>query len=231
MELFELLIGFGLGVVSTFLIKKLSFFIQLLLCLATSFTFIKIFHPDIILRPVFEWSFYNLATGYNFWGLGIIGFLLSGAFFYFLIPLILERVLINKIENKINPFFYSLTKIELKGIKEVSHKFIKSWLKIQLKITPFKNRLLKNIADNKKDVMIYGEYIDSIILSVSISTHIVVAWFTFFSFNLYFIIPCTVIILALSAILFLLPVSKIFISDFYKFSVDELNRDQHQVSK
>ena len=86
MDLTYLLIGFLLGVLGQFFIKEVLSLYMILFCFGTSFTFIKLFHNDIVMRSPFEWTLYHLLTGYNFWILGIIGFIISWIIFYQVIP-------------------------------------------------------------------------------------------------------------------------------------------------
>ena len=96
MELLIFIIGVTMGVILKDLIK----IFKCILSLGTTFIIIKWLHPDIELLPLDEWSWSSLFYGYNFWVQSFFGFIISIAFFYWLIP----KLIMYSIDKRIKTY-------------------------------------------------------------------------------------------------------------------------------
>jgi len=224
MELFYLIIGFGLGVLGRFLIKDTLSLFKIVFCFGTSFTFIKLFHNDIVMRSPFEWTLYNLLTGYNFWMLGILGFIVSWIFFYYMIPKLLIH-LVNKFSKRFYAFYNKLSIVDLSNLEQSTQKLLKWWTFIVYKTSIIH---IKPVKTDETNLLDYEGYLKLLAFSIAMSLHIIVVWFTYFSFSQYFIIPIVLILILLIFFLLLSPIYRKYRLYVYQIMTYEFNRNVKQ---
>jgi len=176
MELLNLTVGLILGI----MIKDLTRVYRLYLSFFTVFIILKIFNPELKLLPIDEWTIHNLINGYNFWWYGILSFSLVMLFFYYIIPLLLKKTIID------NLVAYYSKWLEKQTIH--THQYIeKLIIRIILLVMSFRDKIFfkKNEINKNKNIKDY-EIHELLISVICIYIHSVVVFMyfiTYFSFG------------------------------------------------
>ncbi len=197
--------------------KRLLWVIRIVLSLGTTYIMIHLIHPELILLPVEGWTWYNLFNGYNFWGQCSIVFIISMAIFYWAIPVLLTKFLINKIESKYNLFFKNLPIYELKGMKYFFYKEYKFIIKYYDKI---------NWRKDKYDItekLEYQYFSDFYINMFTLLLHFVICYIFLFSLiKIPYYILIIILVLYFVNCFLIFPIYKNFINFIDKVITHEL---------
>ena len=128
MEVLTFIIGFILGIT----MKRLLILIKLILSLGTAFIVLRKIHPEIILLPYNQWTIENILTGYNFWTDTIVFTIISWLTFYYLTPLIIEKVIMRRLDG----IFSNIFKKQLNYIffEDIFKSLITKWIRIRKRL-------------------------------------------------------------------------------------------------
>jgi len=222
MDIFNLIIGIIIGILASLFVKRFSYFIKVFLCFATTFLFIKIIHPEIIIKSIYEWTWYNLFNGYNFWGLAILGFIVSWCVFYWMIPKAINSLVIKKLERKFDSAYKNASLYEVKNLKRIFYCVVKKTVNV-LSIISWSHQ--KRVKYNEKENLSYEDYVNATKIVFAISIHLIISYFTFFPFNEYFILPIILIIITILYFIFCYPIIKNFIYFIQISATHEHNRN------
>jgi hypothetical protein len=118
-------VSFCLGIILAMVFKKIIIIVEVIMCLLTTYLMNKFFHPELVLKPVDDWTFEAIFHGYNFWGLTILFFILSWLLIYGLVPFLINKYLI---KDRLNRFMIKYDKFndsEKESLKNTLRMFVK----------------------------------------------------------------------------------------------------------
>lgn len=221
MDIFNLIIGLIVGYLFGMIIKELKILIYVILSCFTAFWFIKIFHNDIYILPIYEWSWQNLFNENFHPVLFIIGTGLSYIIFYWGCQKIISILLTDIIEEKYKTTMQKVSHIELKKIKMflvcIAKKTVWAMASIDTKISAN-----KKYSYEYKEPFEPSEYKRFLINIFTISIHLCIAWITILPLTLYFTISFIILLLINIYFIFYYP----FIKDNLLF-LDKIITHEH----
>lgn len=229
MDIFNLIVGILVGSIATFYIKELSYLLKITFSFCSAFLLLKLFHPNLYLLGIYDWSWQNLFNGNNFWVEGISWCLLSYFVFYWCLPKLLMATLIKVMEAKYFKFYNELNLYELKKIKLWFICAIKFYTKIAFKII-WRAMDESNYKEYDKTIFFsYSNYINNLVLIFSFSLHFILSWIAIFGFNKNIFIPVLLIIFMILLFILYVPSLKTLSYFISKYFTHEFNRNLKQV--